>query len=282
MRPIPVVATIRDAYSFTLLHLGGVIGLIWIPMVLLTVMGFFSSQSYYNATIEALASGDAAQMWFSLLMWLAYLIAALLLQAVMFVAVTQLALGMRSGQPWAHFAFGPAEWRMFRALLAFTGLMLPLFLFGSALLNLVVLRASQTAPAALLIFYGLVLAAISRFFVLLPAISVAEGAPVLRRAWMLSAGNFWRLFAVLLAIIVPIVMFVIVLMVPLAQHLPPLPAGGSPQLQQLAALTWLRQALPFLWGLLFLIWPLVMGLFASASASVWRALKDEPVVDIAV
>ena len=72
------------------------------------------------------------------------------------------------------------------------------------------------------------------------------------------------------------------LMVPLAQHLPPLPAGGSPQLQQLAALTWLRQALPFLWGLLFLIWPLVMGLFASASASVWRALKDEPVLDIAV
>jgi hypothetical protein len=282
MRQMPVVATIRDAYSFTLTHLGSVIGLIWIPMVLLTVMGFFSSQHYYNATIEALASGNAAQMGSSFLMWLAYLIAALLLQAVMYTAVTQLALGMRSGPVWAHFTFGQAEWRMFRALLAFTGLIIPFFLFGSALLNLVILQASQAAPAVLLIFYGLVLAAVARFFVLLPAISAAESGPLLRRAWMLTTGNFWRLLAVLLAIIVPLFIFAIVLMVPVAQRLPSLPSGGSQQLQQLAMLTWVRQALPFLWGLLFLIWPLVIGLFAGASASAWRTLKDEPVLDIAV
>jgi hypothetical protein len=282
MRQMPVVATLRDAYSFTLTHLGSVIGLIWVPMVLLTVMGFFSSQRYYNTTIEALASNNAEQIWSSLLMWLAYLIAALLLQAVMYVAVTQLALGLRSGPVWAHFAFGQAEWRMFRALLAFTGLMFPLFLFGSALVNVVVLQAAPAAPAILLIFYGLILAAIARFFVLLPAISATESGPLLRRAWMLTAGNFWRLLAVLLAIIVPLFILAILLMVPVAQRLPPLPTGGSPQVQQLAMLTWLRQALPFLWGLLFLIWPLVMGLFAGASVSAWRALKDEPVLDIAV
>ena len=279
---MPVVATIRDAYSFTLTHLGSVIGLIWIPMVLLTVMGFFSSQRYYNTTIEALASNNAEQIWSSLLMWLAYLIAALLLQAVMYAAVTQLALGMRSGSVWAHFAFGQAEWRMFRALMAFTGLIFPLFLFGSALVNVVVLQAAPAAPAALLIFYGLILAAIARFFVLLPALSATESVPVLRRAWMLTAGNFWRLLAVLLAIIIPLFIFAILLMVPVVQRLPPLPTGGSPQVQQLAMLTWLRQALPFLWGLLFLMWPLVMGLFAGASVSAWRALKDEPVLDIAV
>lgn len=279
---MPVVATIRDAYSFTLTHLGSVIGLIWIPMVLLTVMGFFSSQRYYNSTIEALASNNAEQIWSSLLMWLAYLIAALLLQAVMYAAVTQLALGMRSGPVWAHFAFGQAEWRMFRALMAFTGLIFPLFLFGSALVNVVVLQAAPAAPAALLIFYGLILAAIARFFVLLPALSATESVPVLRRAWMLTAGNFWRLLAVLLAIIIPLFIFAILLMVPVVQRLPPLPTGGSPQVQQLAMLTWLRQALPFLWGLLFLMWPLVMGLFAGASVSAWRALKDEPVLDIAV
>ena len=282
MRQMPVVATIRDAYSFTLTHLGSVIGLIWIPMVMLTVMGFFSSQRYYNSTIEALASNNAEQIWSSLLMWLAYLIAALLLQAVMYAAVTQLALGMRSGPVWAHFAFGQAEWRMFRALMAFTGLLFPLFLFGSALVNVVVLQAAPAAPAALLIFYGRILAAIARFFVLLPALSATESVPVLRRAWMLTAGNFWRLLAVLLAIIIPLFIFAILLMVPVVQRLPPLPTGGSPQVQQLAMLTWLRQALPFLWGLLFLMWPLVMGLFAGASVSAWRALKDEPVLDIAV
>jgi hypothetical protein len=282
MPQMPVVATIRDAYNFTLTHLGSVIGLIWIPMVLLTVMGFFSSQRYYNDTIEALASGNAAQMGSSFLMWLAYLIAALLLQAVMYAAVTQLALGMRSGPVWAHFAFGQAEWRMFRSLLAFTGLVIPLFLFGSVVLNMVVLQAAQAAPAVLLIFYGLLLAAVARFFVLLPAISATEAGPLLRRAWMLTAGNFWRLLAVLLAIVIPLFILAVLLMVPVAQRLPPLPVGGSQQVQQLAMLTWVRQALPFLWGLLFLIWPLVIGLFAGASVSAWRALKNEPALDIAV
>jgi len=171
---------------------------------------------------------------------------------------------------------------MFRALLAFVALMFPLFLFGSALVNVVVLQAAPATPAVLLIFYGLILAAIARFFVLLPALSATESGPLLRRAWTLTAGNFWRLLAVLLAIVVPLFIFAVLLIVPVAQRLPPLPAGGSPQVQQLAILTWLRQALPFLWGLLFLIWPLVMGLFAGASVSAWRALKDEPVLDIAV
>jgi hypothetical protein len=76
--------------------------------------------------------------------------------------------------------------------------------------------------------------------------------------------------------------FAVLLMVPVTQRLPPLPAGGSPQLQELAMLTWLRQALPYMWGLLFLIWPLVIGLFAGASVSAWRALKNEPTLDIAV
>jgi hypothetical protein len=40
--------------------------------------------------------------------------------------------------------------------------------------------------------------------------------------------------------------------------------------------------LPLISGLGFLISPLVVGLFAGASVSVWRALKDEPALDIAV
>jgi len=55
MRRVPVIATIRDAYVFAATHLGGVIGLIWVPMVLATVMGFFSFQRYYADFSDALA-----------------------------------------------------------------------------------------------------------------------------------------------------------------------------------------------------------------------------------
>ena len=108
-----------------------------------------------------------------------------------------------------------------------------------------------------------------------------ETEPVLRRAWQLSAGNFWPLFAVLMGFVIPLFLLFILLMVPMANQIPPPPAtNANLQTQQLAMFVWLRQALPFLWGLLFFVWPLVIGLFSSASVSAWRALKDKPSVDI--
>lgn len=288
MRRIEVVATIRDAYVFAVTHLGGVIGLIWVPMVLATIMGFFSLQRYYNDFIDAMASGNVAALGPSMLMMLGYLVAALLLYAVMFVAVVQLALGARSAPQVAHFAFGNLEWRMFRAFIAFIGvilaLVIPAFVVAQAVFALASSQLPQAAGPALmlLIFYGVILLAMPRFFVLLPTIAVAENAPVLRRAWMLSAGNYWRLLAVLLAIFGPILLLFTGLEVALSGHTPPPAAGTSEEMQLVAAIMRARDVLPLISGLGFLISPLLVGLFAGASVSVWRALKDEPALDIAV
>jgi hypothetical protein len=288
IRPIPVVATIRDSYTFATTHLGGVIGLIWVPMVLATVMGFFSFQRYYNDFIDAMAGGNVAALGPSLLMMLGYLVAALLLYAVMFVAVVQLALGARAAPAVAHFAFGHLEWRMFRAFLGFIGvilvLVLPAFITASALLTMAGARLPQTAGSILLmlVFYGVILLSMPRFFVLLPVVAVAESAPVLRRAWTLSAGNFWRLLAVLLAIFGPILVLFTGLEMALAGRAPALVAGSTEQVILLAAIVRAREVLPLISGLGFLISPLVVGLFAGASVSIWRSVKDEPAVDIAV
>ncbi len=284
MRRIPVGATIRDAYIFAATHLGGVIGLIWVPMVLLTVMGFFSFQRYYNDFIDAMATGNIAAMSPSMLMMFGYLLAALLLQAVIYVAVIQFALGARTAPAVAHFAFGGLEWRMFRAFLAFVGvvlvLVLPAFVAGNAALTLV----GAHVPAGLgpvllmLILYGVVLLAMPRFLALLPTIAVAENAPVLRRAWALSAGNFWRLLAVLVGVFGPVFLLFTVAEMALAGH-SAVPAGTQ-QMQLVAGLMQARAVLPLVSGLGFLISPLVVGLFAGASVSAWRALKDEPLVEI--
>jgi hypothetical protein len=288
MRRIDVVATIRDAYVFAISHLGGVIGLIWVPMVLATIMGFFSLQRYYNDFIDAMAGNNVAALGPSMLMMLGYLVAALLLYAVMFVAVVQMALGARSAPAVGHFAFGNLEWRMFRALLAFIGwilvLVIPAFVVADAVFAVAGTRVPQAAGPALmlLIFYGVVLLAMPRLFLLLPTIAVAETAPVLRRAWMLSAGNFWRLLAVLLAVFGPILLCFTGLEVVLAGRAPAPAVPGNDQVQLLAAIMRARDVLPWISGLGFLVSPLVVGLLAGASVSVWRALKDEPALDIAV
>ena len=104
MRPIPVGATVRDAYVFTATHLGGIIGVIWVPMVLITVAQFFTFYRCFNDFIDAMASGNTAPAAPALLMMLGYLVAALLLQAMMCVGVVQLALGARTAPALVHYS----------------------------------------------------------------------------------------------------------------------------------------------------------------------------------
>jgi hypothetical protein len=287
MRRVPVAATIRDAYAFTAAHLGGIIGLIWVPMVIVTVAQFFTFHRYYNDFIDFAASGNAAQMGSSVLLMLGYIVAALLLYAVMFVAVTQLALGTRSNGAIVHFAFGPLEWRMFRALFAFTGLMVLAALVIVMAANAALAfgqggsKLSQAAAAAIMGFglLGLALVLAPRFLVLLPAVSVSEAAPVLRRTWFLSTGNFLRLVAVFLGLFAPLFVILVAVEFALGDKAQSVAAAGE-QMQLIATVMHARQALPLTCGLSFLFSPLIVGLFAGASVSAWRALKDEPSVEI--
>lgn len=286
MRRIPVVATIRDAYVFAATHLGGVIGLIWVSMVMITIARYFTFYRFYNDFIDVMASGNAAQMGPTLLMLLFYLVAALLLYAVMFVAVVQLALGTRAAPALIHFAFGPLEWRMFRAFLAFTGLILLiataiLFALNAVFALMPGAKMSQAGVSGIMLlvtfFIGLVLTA--RFLLLLPAIAVNETAPALRRAWALSAGNVLPLLGVQLGIFLPVVLVFVLIDMGLGER-GAASAGGTPQLQMIAAVMQARRTLPLTCGLSFFFSPLVIALFAGASVSAWRMLKDEPVTEI--
>jgi len=280
MRRISAIATIRDAYGFTIAHLGDIIGLIWVPMVLGTVMGFFSLQRYYADFSAALVSNNMAALAPSALMMLCCLVAEFLLLAMMCVATVQLALGARAPAAVAHFAFGNPEWRMFRAIAGLWLMaVLPVFVIGGAVFK----AAGVQADAAQLgvLFYVVILLALPRFFLLLPAIAVGENAPVLRRAWMMSAGNFWRLLLVLLAIFGPV--FVLLIGADMVLMGQDLVLSGDEQQQMRTVISRLRATLPLISGLWFLVSPLVVGLLAGASVSAWRALKDEPAaLDIAV
>jgi len=282
MSRLPVVATIRDAYLFTLHHLGAVIGLIWVPMLALTVTGFFSMHRYYSDLIDALASGNAANLGPSILMMLGYLVAALLLYAVILVSVVQLALGQRTGSVMAHFSFGALEWRTFRALAGLFGLalmlMLTVVLAGNAVLALVSgsshIGEAQGGTILLLLVYFLLVACAPRFLMLLPAVAVAETGPALRRCWALSAGNFWRLLAVLVAMILPVLVLFAGAEALLASAAPPLDTASDKMLM-ISGLMRARQVLPLMSGLSFLFSPFLVALFCGASISAWRALKGE-------
>jgi hypothetical protein len=289
IRPISVGATVRDAYAFMGAHLGGIIGVIWLPMVLITVAQFFTFHRAYNDIIDALASNNPAQMGPAMLMLIGYVVAKLLLTALMCVGVVQLAVGGRPSSALIYIAFGPSEGRLFRAFCGFAGILFMGTITILILANLVLTtvaapsQALQASVGAIMMLALLAVAVLlaARFLILAPAIAVGETAPVLRRAWALSTGNFWRLVGVLLALFLPVLLFFVAREAGLGEKGAAV-AAATPRLEVIAAMMHARQILPLTCGLSFFFSPLVIGLFAGASVSAWRAVKDEPAVDIAV
>ena len=205
MTRIPVLDTIRAAYNFTFTHLGTIIGLILLPMVIFTLTGFFILQRFFLRLADVFASNNFALAGPALLGLMSFVLIGLVLLAMMSVPVIQLALGRKTGG-FLHFALlVRREWRLFRASFGLLGLMVVLLVLVSVGSSLIFgAGAAMANLLALAVFYaGLIFLGL-RFGFLLPAVATDEDGPVLPRSWLLSAGNFWRMLAVLIAVVLPL------------------------------------------------------------------------------
>lgn len=275
MTKIPVLDTIRAAYRFTFTHLGAIIGLIWLPMIMATVMGFFVLQRFYAALANGLASNNFVQMGPALLGLISFVLVGLLLLAMMAVPVMQLALGSRKQGALAHFAFGPQEWRLFRASLGVTGFLFALLMILSMAVAAILGKAMLNADVLLMGFFlylGMIFF-ILRFGFFLPAVAVVESGPVLSRSWMLSAGNFWRILVVFLAVVVParLTMLVIELVVLGPAILEPKQMDSTAMMA--AEIHGASQSMPVTAGILFLFTPVLLGLVLGAGAHAYQTLE---------
>lgn len=273
MTRIPVLATIRDAYRFAIANLGAIIGQIWLPMVIVSVSGFFAAQHYYVQMAEAVTA--PAQADSAILLLLLQTLVSLVLSAVMWVAITQLALGNPSTSP-MPFAFGRVEMRLTRALLGLALMAMMFFLLVGVALAGVGPTASMPVVeiGAVLALYGAMLFVVPRLVFFAAVAAAMEEGPVLARAWSLSQGNFWRILAVLVGVLGPILLlFVIAVMVMLG----PVVAADNTLANQVAVLRRAREILPMMQGLIFLISPLLLGLPLGASVSAWRTLTRKSV-----
>jgi hypothetical protein len=286
MKKLPVLETIKAAYGFVFLHLGSIIGLIWLPMVLITVAAFFAEQHYLDAAANALLTNSSANLGSVTLGLIFFFIAWLLFNAIMYVAVVQLALGQRKGGALFHFAFGPTEWRMFRAITSLVGfLLLPALTIGLLINSLLYFGLGGHAlPAPAII--GLEVAVVAaylglayvglRFVFLLPAAAVHDIGPVLPRVWKLSAGNVWRMVAILLGTVVPVAIVAALAQALLEGPQGMTPAFGATNAMAAAQLHVMSMNMPLTQGIGFLFAPLLVGLAAGASAASYTALQGAP------
>ncbi|HEY5046883.1 MAG TPA: hypothetical protein VII49_02550 [Rhizomicrobium sp.] len=281
MNKIPVWSTIRFAYSFTFGDIGTIIGLIWLPTLLIAVLQFLP----YALGTQG-GGADPAVVGVAAVANLGFFAAGLLLYAMNAVVVMRQALGLRKGGATLHFSVGPPEWRVLGANLlcaVILGALLLAYLLGT--LFAISSGKTMTAPvaiAALLYMAGgmFVLVYVSlRLVLLVVPVVVAEEAVDLVRGWKLTAGNFWRILAVMLAVSLPLLAIqagaTIVIGGPAL--LAPLPVGQQAMVAALnARMASLDTHMPALIGLFLILAPFNFGLTLGAEAAAYRAIVPSP------
>ena len=294
---VPVGGTIAHAYGFAFSNILNNLGAIWIPAVILYAIMFVFRASYANTLLSMSTNPQAA------LAGLQYMFVGMIVFGVLIVAqiagLTKEALGLRTGNAWLQFPFGAATWRLLGAYLLYLIVMIVLYIgvFVASLLFAGIFAGVAGAGAGggargaiaglgiaavvfvLFVFCAFVYIATRLSFLLAPVV-VAEHKISLIRSWELTKGNFWRIFVVFLAMIIPLFVleFVVLWAVYGSSLIPPMHPGVTPE--ELNAFNQhQRQVIANSQNWWFITYPLGLlvtvifyGIFTGASAFAYRAL----------
>jgi hypothetical protein len=298
MKNIPVGATIAHGYRFAFTEFFNLLKLVWLPLA-----GFMILNILVVPQISAISRGIATHDYSAVTMsWpllvLLYAI-TLILSFMQITAIFQYALE----QPEArhrryYFSLAEPLWRLIGALLllilALLGILIAyaiaifvvLIVFrlglGAAHVSDNAMKGIATFDVflAFLIGYcGFVFCGL-RFGFLLSVTTIAEARIGLFRSWTLSHGNFWRIFVIALAIILPFLIIEGVALYALGifPHVPTGATLAEIQALQNAASAAVSARMQHYW---YLVYPcgailalLLYGLAAGAQTFAYRALTE--------
>jgi hypothetical protein len=304
MNKIPVGKTIVSAYGFTFGHVGAVIGLIWLPLLVYYV-GYFFIVNYAQAMAVA---GDPSSPGRAALVMIALVFVSIFFNAIVGVAVTRQVMTPKQGNIIVNFGIGQAEFNFFLALLAVFAVMIAVYIAVVIVAAVVggitgkLLAAAGSAigksggwllPATIAAIAVLCAAALAyvglRLVFLVAPVTIAEGKVDLIRSWQLARGNFWRVVAIVLVTLGPVIVVsqiaftaivgpgYVAAMYSVFVGLFQAAVGGvAPPAQLFQSLPDISSKTPLLLGLGFLLAPLSYGLMFSAPAFAYRALVGTP------
>jgi hypothetical protein len=314
MDKIPVGRTIAEAYGFAFGRFPGNLGVVWLPAALLMAAVWYVIPTYATSWIAMIpemgSKPDPAAILNSMqqvyrafiLLW----IALILLRAEMMLGLTRRALGMRNALSFVFLSIGKPFWRLSGAYFAVMiilwtaetvlviGLIVVAFVAGG--IGAILAAGDKDAIAVLIgviggvagigLFCALFYIAVRLTFLLTPLI-VAEERFDLIRPWRLAGGNFWRIFAIGVAVFVPLMLLIAIVSVPVYivallpfPHLAlssqdPTAAAQNIQIFFAALLANMRAHWYLVVPLSLASSALIYGAAAGAAASAYRALVPQ-------
>ena len=314
MDKIPVGKTIAEAYGFAFGRFPGNLGVVWLPAALVIAVAWYVVPSYmtaWMAMIPKLGSQldpsvilNGMQQFYRaiILMW----IAIILLRAEMMLGLTRRALGLGTPLGFVFISLGKSFWRLSGAYFAVMiilwtaetvlviGLIVVALVVGG--IGAILASGDKDAIAVLIgviggiavigLFCALFYIAVRLTFLLTPVI-VAEERFDLIRPWRLAGGNFWRIFAIGVAVFVPLMLLIGIVSVPLyIVALLPFPHLALSSQDPAAAAQNLETFFTTLFANMRAHWyilvplsvaasTLIYGIAAGAAASAYRALLPQ-------
>lgn len=296
---IPVGGTIGRAYGFAFGNVINNIGVIWIPMAILYGAMFVFQGPYLDA-ITGMTSRDPQAVLRIFPMFLAVMLASVVILVSVYAGLTKEALGLRSGSAFLQFPFGAGTWRLLGANILFFLVMCVVYIailivsfIGGLILAAVIGSAKGSGnlmAAGLLVTVFVLVVACTMLYIatrlsfLLAPVTIAERRISLVRAWQLTKGNFWRIFVILLVLVIPLLILEAVYFVMVfgkdffAGFHPGMTPDEIAQMQQhqMAASREIMERQARYWyisyPITFLVTTIVYGMFAGASAAAYKAV----------
>lgn len=217
MARIPVEKTIGGAYSFLLSNPISIIGIVWLPYLVFgglagAIIAFAISHYPLNAvSFDEHHPNFAPLFAFARLMPLV-VVCFVLGVFIATIGLTRKALGLMEGPTFVFFTLGAPLWRLVGALLLYMLIVLGVYIVFGVVVGLWVVFGFPRLPHAtavlvsvlggLFLFCSLIYIAVRLWF-FVPAVVVAEEKIGIGRSWQLGGGNFWRIFLVMLIVILP-------------------------------------------------------------------------------
>ena len=307
MSKIPVGQTIGRSYGFAFGDFLPLLGLLWLPLLLSGVAAYFVLLPMYQHMpdmLDAIARNPHGMRTFSPEMaatfrWSGlFNLFSIAILAVIAVGVTREALGLRKGPRFVYLSFGIDE------ILIIAGYLLILVLMIIGAIALIIVSgivgvvgaavfasgaAGHPDPRSFIgpgIGLGLLIIVVEFVFVyvfvrlsyLMIPVTVAEHGFGVFRSWELTKGNFWRIFVISLAVLLPLVIIEFVAMsFAFGSSLPGIlsamqksPNDMAHQMGQL--MRGFGTVLPYMWAIGFILSPIIYGLWLAPAAFAYRAL----------
>ncbi len=300
MTRIPVGATIAHAYRFafgSFVRILAVVWTTWLAMVVLSIVMMRTTMAFSIA----IAARDFHALGGALILLIPFYLLVLLLMFMQISGIARLALGLLPTPLYFYFSLDRGVWRLIgKSLLAivimivaYVALVIAGIFMAAAARLLGGGTGVLTALAAAIVliigilayFYG-----VMRLTFFLTPVVLAEERSGLKRAWALGRSNFWRAFAVLLAIFLPVMVLEFAwLFGPWGPGLPPAPPmPATPALlaaHNAAMAQWNEQLMGTIYGAWYITIPVFLlvtilfyGAMVGAQCFAYRALTaEEPV-----